>query len=998
MTNSIIGIPTTRLSDLFVRNALLYQLESNQSAMYKTQTQLSTGYRFQTISEDPVSAISVIGLQSLLQRKDQVQSNISTNQSYLDVTDSALTSISNQVSAVRAAAVAATGSTATNSDRSSAAQQVEQAMQQMMNTANQQFRGRYLFSGSESAVAPFQSTGDVVQYEGNEQQLRSYQDLNLLFDTNLNGNAVFGAISSQVQGQVKITPDLTYDTPLTDLFNGQGISKGSILVSDGTNTSTIDLSGAKTVGDLAAIIHAHPPAGDVLNVTITPDKLELQLVRPGGANFSIREVGGGTVATELGIRRDTGVGDNPIDSSALEPTLDDTTSLEDILGAYASTVLRSTGTDNDFRLQADTMGTTTSTGVALNGVTITLANDPAVVAGKETVAYDPTANTITVHIAAGTSRAFNVIDAINKAHDAGDVPFMAAMDPLDDVNGGQGLVEDGAAAVTRDGAGEALDVNSGLQITNGGQTVTISFNGCTTVQDLLNQLNSNPGLLAQINDTKDGIDIRSRDSGADFMIGENGGTTATQLGLRTFTTSTQLDDLNYGRGVGKTPVTGSTTPVTVVKFTITRADQVELNIDLNNPKTVGDVLNAINNDPANADGKLTARLATYGNGIELVDTSTGTGSLSVTPDASNTSAVDLGLVAKGKPSSATATFTYSAKVISIDPVSSLPVPDTAIMVTSQDSSGALSGMQVVLDSTAEGVTYDAANKTITVGIDPHGNTTANDVVKMINSAVYSTATPAFHAALDPTGGNDGTGKVVDGTAGIMYGAKLTSIDPMTSTPVPNAGVVVSAANTSDDLDGVQVIFDATAAGVTYDPTAKTLTVGIIPGATTAQNVVDAINTSGAASMFHAALDPVGGNDGTGFVVDGTNATITAASILNGSDVNETETHGIFTAMIRLKQALQSNDTYGIQRALDILDSSTQQLDFAHAELGARQQGLVAMTDRLSSENIQLKTVLSNEYDADITQVISDLTGQQVAFQAALRASASILQMTLLNYL
>ena len=76
--------------------------------------------------------------------------------------------------------------------------------------------------------------GDVVQYAGNEQSLSSYADLNLLFDTNLNGNEVFGAISSQVQGNVKITPDLTYDTRLADLHQGKGISKGSILVSDGS--------------------------------------------------------------------------------------------------------------------------------------------------------------------------------------------------------------------------------------------------------------------------------------------------------------------------------------------------------------------------------------------------------------------------------------------------------------------------------------------------------------------------------------------------------------------------------------------------------------------------------------------------------------------------------------------------------------------------------------------------------------------------------------------
>ena len=300
------------------------------------------------------------------------------------------------------------------------------------------------------------------------------------------------------------------------------------------------------------MIHAHPPAGDELNVDITADKIIIQLVKPGGGNLSIRDVGGGTVAEELGIRNDDGVGNSPISSNSLDPTLDGTTSLENMLGAYAGTVLHSTDSDNDIRLRADTMGAATSTGVALNDVSISLVNDPNVTYGNETVAYDPNARTITVHIDAGYSRASNVIHAINNAHDTADLPFTADMDPLDDVAGGQGLVEAGASAVTRDGSGQSLDLKSGLQITNGGQTFTIdNLSTCKTVEDVLNAINANSGLLAEINDAKDGINIRSRDSGADFMIGENGGSTASQLGLRTFTENTPLDDLNYGQGVGK---------------------------------------------------------------------------------------------------------------------------------------------------------------------------------------------------------------------------------------------------------------------------------------------------------------------------------------------------------------------------------------------------------------------------------------------------------------
>ena len=71
-----------------------------------------------------------------------------------------------------------------------------------------------------------------------------------------------------------------------------------------------------------------------------------------------------------------------------------------------------------------------------------------------------------------------------------------------------------------------------------------------TIEDLLNAINgSGADVLASINAAGTGIDVRSRLSGAEFSIGENGGTTATQLGIRTLTESTALAALNHGAGV-----------------------------------------------------------------------------------------------------------------------------------------------------------------------------------------------------------------------------------------------------------------------------------------------------------------------------------------------------------------------------------------------------------------------------------------------------------------
>ena len=171
-------------------------------------------------------------------------------------------------------------------------------------------------------------------------------------------------------------------------------------------------------------------------------------------------------------------------------------------------------------------------------------------------------------------------------------------------------------------AGAGFDQTSGLTITNGGQTQTIDFTTDLTVEGLLNRLNgAGLGLHAGINEAGTGLQVSTILSGAAFTIGENGGSTATDLGLRSFDQQSLLTSLNFGRGV---PI------ATGDDLIITRKDGVVLNIDLDGASSVADVISRINSHPDNTGGNLVAGLTAVGNGIELVDTTGGTGSLSAT--------------------------------------------------------------------------------------------------------------------------------------------------------------------------------------------------------------------------------------------------------------------------------------------------------------------------------------------------------------------------------
>jgi flagellar hook-associated protein 3 FlgL len=149
------------------------------------------------------------------------------------------------------------------------------------------------------------------------------------------------------------------------------------------------------------------------------------------------------------------------------------------------------------------------------------------------------------------------------------------------------------------------------------------------------------------------------------------------------------------------------------------------------------------------------------------------------------------------------------------------------------------------------------------------------------------------------------------------------------------------------------------------------------------------------TLSNAAMD-------LGLVPEGSTSNFSAAGgaeqTLAGRDVNPQETEGLFTALLRIQTGLQSNDLNQVQRAIEQLDKKVSDLNFARAELGARQQGLDLVKERQDSENIELQKVLSADYDADLAEVASNFSSLQASYTASLRATALIFQMSLLNYL
>jgi flagellin-like hook-associated protein FlgL len=103
-----------------------------------------------------------------------------------------------------------------------------------------------------------------------------------------------------------VRPDLDASTPLSHLRQGQGISAGSIQITDRAgNTAVINLSTAKTVGDVVNAISAAAGVNITAALNTAGDGLVITDNNASPVrNQTVTEVGSGTTASELGLLAD----------------------------------------------------------------------------------------------------------------------------------------------------------------------------------------------------------------------------------------------------------------------------------------------------------------------------------------------------------------------------------------------------------------------------------------------------------------------------------------------------------------------------------------------------------------------------------------------------------------------------------------------------------------------------------------------------------------------
>ena len=437
---------------------------------------------------------------------------------------------------------------------------------------------------------------------------------------------------------------LDRETALTDFNNGNGITRGEIVV----NGETVDLSRAATADDVLGALNAVAGVsaraendrfvvegvnsisdkGDAevleslgLDGTVVGDTLTGASVYSIASNTPLSEINDGR---GLGVRTTTGT--SVYDISI---TLDDggdgfdgsDTEIEIRLGEVQETV--------DGSLE------TVKPAVSTVGGAVERINEALADAGVETevtASIDPSTGGLSITDASGRdiriedfTSAGSSSTAARDLGIAGDFTggtaqgsrIFAGMNStlVSSLNGGRGL----------DGADGLLDFTA-----QDGTAFTVDVSGAGDVNDIINAINNDPTnggrVVASINDTGNGIALEDTTTGGSTfeVAGTPGADTAEALGISgTFGsgstegqnlqlayigTATRLDDLNGGDGVGS----GS---FEIIDSSNTR---VEINIG-SGDVTLADVIRRINGSSADVN----ARINDTGDGLVVEDTGGG---------------------------------------------------------------------------------------------------------------------------------------------------------------------------------------------------------------------------------------------------------------------------------------------------------------------------------------------------------------------------------------
>jgi flagellar hook-associated protein 3 FlgL len=187
-----------RITNSMTSRSVLADLENVYNQLTQTQNELSSGVKLTKPSDDPFGASQALQYKSEIAANVQYQSNVSSATDWLSTTDTALSSMNDDLGRVRDLVVQGANGSLSQTDMDSIADELDQLADSVKSAANTQVAGSYVFSGTQTQTQPF-TVGGADTYNGDTKTISAEIGQGVTMGLNVTGDTVVSPILAAIR-------------------------------------------------------------------------------------------------------------------------------------------------------------------------------------------------------------------------------------------------------------------------------------------------------------------------------------------------------------------------------------------------------------------------------------------------------------------------------------------------------------------------------------------------------------------------------------------------------------------------------------------------------------------------------------------------------------------------------------------------------------------------------------------------------------------------------
>ncbi|MEG6616519.1 flagellar hook-associated protein FlgL [Peptococcaceae bacterium 1198_IL3148] len=155
-----------RISNRYMSNHMLNNIQNNLSKLARSQEQIATGSKLLRPSDNPNAISEFLKIKATLSYNEQYKVNIDDGLSYLEMADTSMGTLGDILLKAKELALQSANDTYNTEQRVAIAEQIDKLIDEAVDLANSTVGGKYIYAGKDNGNPPFERNGDKIIYKG----------------------------------------------------------------------------------------------------------------------------------------------------------------------------------------------------------------------------------------------------------------------------------------------------------------------------------------------------------------------------------------------------------------------------------------------------------------------------------------------------------------------------------------------------------------------------------------------------------------------------------------------------------------------------------------------------------------------------------------------------------------------------------------------------------------------------------------------------------------